>query len=111
MAAGRRPPAPPACVTARPGGCALRVRVVPRAGRTALAGERDGALLVRLAAAPVDGEANDALIAFLARRLESPRRAIRLVAGDRSREKRLEIDGVEPATSPHTPPRRPATNR
>ncbi len=80
--------------TDRPGGCALRVRVVPRAGRTGVAGERDGALLVRLAAAPVDGEANAALVAWLADRLHLPRRAVRLAAGARARDKRLEIDGL-----------------
>jgi uncharacterized protein (TIGR00251 family) len=101
---GRRPaasdpPVLPPFVSARPGGCTLRVRVIPRAGRSGVAGERDGALLVRLAAAPVDGEANEALIAFLARQLDTPRRAVRLVAGDRSRDKRLEIDGLESAVA------------
>lgn len=81
----------------RAGGCTLRVRVVVRAGRTAVAGEREGALVVRLAAAPVEGEANAALIAWLATRLGVPRRAVRLVAGTRSRDKRLEIDGVSAA--------------
>jgi hypothetical protein len=60
-------------------------------------GERDGTLLVRLAAAPVDGEANLALIELLSRRLGVPRRAVRLVSGDRSRDKRLDVDGVDPA--------------
>lgn len=81
----------------RPGGCAVQVRVVPRAGRTGIAGERDGALLVRLAAAPVDGEANAALVAWLAGRLRLPRRAVRLAAGERARDKRLEIDGLSAA--------------
>lgn len=84
-------------VADRPGGCTLRVRVIPRAGRTLLAGERDGALVIRLAAAPVDGEANATLVAWLAERLRVPRRAVRLVAGDRGRDKRLEIDGVSAA--------------
>jgi hypothetical protein len=89
----------PAFVTARPGGCSLRVRVVPRAGRSAVAGERDGALLVRLAAAPVDGEANDALIGFLAKLLRAPRKALRLASGGRSRDKRLDVEGIEPAVA------------
>lgn len=93
-----RTPAPwPAFVSPRPGGCALHVRVVPRAGRSGLSGERDGALLVRVAAAPVEGEANTALLALLARQLDVPRRAVRLVAGGRGRDKRLEIDGLGPA--------------
>jgi uncharacterized protein len=69
----------------------LPVRVVPRAGRNAFAGRRGGALLVRLAAAPVDGAANDALIAFLAEALRCPRRDIALVSGERARDKRLRV--------------------
>jgi uncharacterized protein YggU (UPF0235/DUF167 family) len=98
MAAGS-PEARPAFVSPRPGGCTVRVRVVPRAGRSAVTGERDGALLVRLAAAPADGGANAALIAFLAGRLRAPRRAVHLVSGDRCRDKRLEIDGVDAPTA------------
>ena len=81
----------------RPGGCTLRLRILARAGQTRLAGEREGALVVRLAAAPVDGEANAALVAWLAQRLRVPRRAVRLVAGDRSRDKRIEVDGLSAA--------------
>lgn len=73
----------------------LRVRVTPRAGRTGVAGRRGGALLVRLAAAPVDGAANAALIQLLADALDHPRRSISLVSGERSREKRVKIDGLD----------------
>jgi uncharacterized protein YggU (UPF0235/DUF167 family) len=72
----------------------LDVRVIPRAGRTECAGFRDDALVVRLAAAPVDDAANDALIAFLATALDVPRRAVTIVAGGHSRRKRVAIDGV-----------------
>jgi hypothetical protein len=72
----------------------LLVRVVPRAGRTAIAGLRGEALLVRLAAAPVDGAANDALVAFLAKRLACPRRSIAIETGQKGRDKRLRIAGV-----------------
>ena len=75
----------------------LKVRVVPRAGRTAFAGRRGDAILVRLAAAPVDGAANDALIAFLAASLDCPRRNIAIVAGEKSRDKRIRIEGLTPA--------------
>ena len=75
----------------------LAVRVVPRAGRTAVAGVRGDALLVRLAAAPVDGAANDALVAFLAKLFEVPRRDITLVAGHTSRDKRISISGLTEA--------------
>jgi uncharacterized protein (TIGR00251 family) len=92
MASAERPALPP-FVSDRPGGCSIRVRVIPRSPRTAIAGERDGALLVRLSAPPVDGEANAALIEFLAKSLGRPRRDVRLASGDRSRDKRIEVDG------------------
>jgi hypothetical protein len=70
---------------------------VPRAGRTSFAGRRGDAIVVRLAAAPVDGAANDALIAFLATALGCPRRSISIVAGEKSRDKRLRIEGLTTA--------------
>jgi uncharacterized protein (TIGR00251 family) len=72
----------------------ILVRVIPRAGRTALAGKRGDAVLVRLAAAPVDGAANEALVAFLADALDCPRRDIAIVGGEKSRDKRLRITGL-----------------
>jgi uncharacterized protein (TIGR00251 family) len=78
-------------------GITLAVRVVPRAGRTSVAGVRGDALLVRLAAAPVDGAANDALVAFLADIFDRPRRDITLVAGHTSRDKRIAIAGLTEA--------------
>jgi uncharacterized protein (TIGR00251 family) len=84
-------------VSAAAGGTLLDVRVLPHAPRSALAGVRDGALLVRLAAPPVDGAANDALIVLVARTLDVPRRAVSIVSGDRARRKRLRIDGLTPA--------------
>ena len=72
----------------------LTVRVTPRAGRSAVAGVRDGILLVKLAAAPVDGAANDALVALLSEVLDIPKRSIRIKSGARSRTKVVEIDGV-----------------
>lgn len=73
------------------------MRVAPRAGRSGIAGVRDGALLVRLAAAPVDGAANAELIAVLAGALDLPKRSIRIVSGDRSRAKRVHVDGMDAA--------------
>jgi hypothetical protein len=72
----------------------VKVRVIPRAGRTAVAGKRGEALLVRVAAAPVDGAANDALIAFMAGLLKCPRRDISIVSGERGRDKLLRVMGV-----------------
>jgi len=58
---------------------------------------RDGALLVRLAAAPVDGAANAELIAVLARALDVPKRHVEIISGDRSRSKRVQIKGMTAA--------------
>lgn len=73
----------------------VQVRVIPRAPRTRLDGERGGAILVRLAAAPVDGAANDALVAFLAEQLRVPRRDVTIVSGRTSRDKRVQVVGLD----------------
>jgi uncharacterized protein (TIGR00251 family) len=73
----------------------LEIRVIPRAGRSGFGGLRDGALLVRLAAAPVDGAANDELIAVLSKTLRIPKRDITIVSGERSRSKRIRIAGID----------------
>lgn len=73
----------------------IDVRVIPRAGRSGFAGLRDGALLVKIAAAPVDGAANDELITLLAKTLRIPKRDISLVSGERSRTKRIRITGMD----------------
>jgi uncharacterized protein len=78
-------------------GATLHVRVIPRAQRSQLAGIREGALLVRLSAPPVEGAANDALIELLADALRVPRRSISVAAGDRSRVKRLTVSGLDAA--------------
>lgn len=75
-------------------GISFSVRVVPRTGRTEIAGVREDALLVRIAAAPVEGAANDALVSCLADGLRVPRRHITIVAGLKSRGKRVSISGV-----------------
>jgi uncharacterized protein (TIGR00251 family) len=78
-------------------GVELDVRVIPRAAHADLGGVREGALVVRLTAPPVEGAANAALTAFLAERLSLPRRAIRIIAGEHGRRKRVAIDGVTAA--------------
>ena len=77
----------------------IDVRVIPRAGRSEVAGVRDGAILVRLAAAPVDGAANAELIDLLARALRIPKRNILIVTGGRSRSKRVRIAGIDRASA------------
>jgi len=74
----------------------VSVYVVPRASRTAADGEHDGLLRVRLAAPPVEGAANAALLAYLARCCGVARRDVTLVAGDTARRKRVRIADVTP---------------
>lgn len=82
------------------GGARLRVRVTPRARQTAPAGiiDADGkpALAIRLAAPPVDGAANKALLAFLADWLRVPKAGLRIVAGEASRVKLVAIRDFPP---------------
>jgi uncharacterized protein len=84
-------------VSDTPAGAVMDVRVIPRAGRSMVAGTREGALLVRLAAPPVDGAANEALISFLATLLDRPRRDIVIVTGGQSRTKRVRVAGLTAA--------------
>jgi uncharacterized protein YggU (UPF0235/DUF167 family) len=83
-------------VTAAASGARIAVRAIPRSGRSELAGIRDGRLLVRVAAPPVDGAANEAVMALLADVLDLPRRVIRVSAGRSSRNKTIEIEGAVP---------------
>ncbi len=75
----------------------LSVRVIPRASTSAIAGRRGDAILIRLSAPPVEGAANEALIALLSRTLAVPRRSISIVSGQKSRDKRVAIDGLSDA--------------
>lgn len=77
----------------------LEVRIVPRAGRSEVAGMRGASLLIRLAAAPVDGAANLELIELIARALHVPKRDVTIVSGERSRHKRVRIAGIDPVTA------------
>ncbi|MPY89588.1 MAG: hypothetical protein GEU99_16885 [Luteitalea sp.] len=78
-------------------GCVMTVRVIARARRSELSGQRGSALLVRIAAAPVGGAANEALLDLLVRCLNVPRRGLRIVAGARSRDKRIALTGLTAA--------------
>jgi uncharacterized protein YggU (UPF0235/DUF167 family) len=80
----------------------LSVRVTPRGGRDAVEGWTVDAagrplLKVRVAAAAADGAANAAAIAVVARALGRPKSAVRIAAGQTSRVKQLELDGVDEA--------------
>lgn len=82
-----------------PEGLTLRVRVQPRASRDGIGGEREGALVVRLTAPPVEGKANEALARFLGRALGVPPSAVRVVQGASGRDKRVAVAGVSAAAA------------
>ena len=85
------PPAWPCLRVAREG-LTLDVLVAPNAKRTEVMGLHDGALRLRLAAPPVDGAANQALLAFLADALAAPRQAVQLLRGAGTRRKQLRLE-------------------
>lgn len=72
----------------------FEVRVQPRASRTEVAGPHGAGVKIRLAAPPVDGAANAELVAFVAGELGVPRSAVRIVQGQRSRSKLIEVEGA-----------------
>ena len=92
----------------------LAVRLTPRGGADRVDGVgEDGALRVRVAAPPVDGAANEALCRLVARELGVARGRVRVVAGDASRRKVIEVEGIDAAAVAArwpalAPPDRPA---
>ena len=78
-------------------GCTLAVRVHPGARKNSVTGVHADALKIALTAPPVDGKANEALIAFLAEALRLPRARIAIVAGLASRAKTVRITGKSAA--------------
>lgn len=75
-------------------GCEIAVRLIPRARVDAVAGERNGVLLVRVTAPPVDGRANVALCRLIAKRAGIGVRGVSIIRGAASREKVLRVDGM-----------------
>lgn len=73
--------------------------VTPNAPRTGADGLHDGCLRVRLAAPPVDGKANAALVSWLASELGLPRRAVQVLRGDSARRKQISIDAEAQAVA------------
>jgi uncharacterized protein len=84
-------------ITATPTGTLIRLRVQPRASIERLEGLRDGYVRLRLTAPPVEGAANAACIAFLAKTLGISRAQLHLQAGTKSRDKLVHITGLTPA--------------
>jgi len=89
----------PAWLTAGPGGAGatLELLVQPRASRTRVVGEHDGRLKVQLAAPPVDGEANAALVEFLAAALGVRKADVVVARGETGRRKTVRVAGVDAA--------------
>jgi uncharacterized protein (TIGR00251 family) len=75
--------------------CLLRVRLQPRARRDEVVGEREGAVVIRVTAPPVDGKANAALCAFVARAAGIAPSRVSVVRGQTARDKVLRIEGAE----------------
>lgn len=75
-------------------GCEIRVRLAPRARANQIVGERDGVVLVRVTAPPVDGRANDALCRLIAKRAHVGVRSVSVLRGAGAREKLLRVEGI-----------------
>ncbi len=98
-------------ITEHPDGSTLPCRVTPRAKKDAVKGIREGALAIALNAPPLEGRANEALIAYLAELLALPRSRLRLHRGGKSRDKLVFIEEITKSAllarlKPHLPPRR-----
>ncbi len=78
----------------RDGAVFLRVRVQPKSSRNSHSVDSQGRLKVALTAPPVDGAANSALCAYLARALHVPKRTVALAQGEKSRDKLIRIEGI-----------------
>lgn len=72
----------------------IQVKVLPRSSQNRIVGKEEGIFKVKLTAPPVDGKANKALIAFLAKRLGVARQDIEIISGERSRKKSIRISGI-----------------
>lgn len=75
----------------------LRLSVQPGAGRAAVVGRHGDALRIRVAPPPADGRANEAVVRLVAELVGVPERDVELVSGQRSRQKRVRLAGVDPA--------------
>jgi uncharacterized protein (TIGR00251 family) len=78
-------------------GLTFAVRVVPRASRSEITGEHNGALRIRIAAPPVEGAANQELIRLLAKSFKLPQNAVEIVSGAGSKTKVVRITGADSA--------------
>ncbi len=77
------------------GSLIFNVRVVPRASKSEIVGEHDGALKVRIAAPPVDGAANDELVKLLAKTFDVSRSEIEILKGQTSKNKQVKVSSFK----------------
>lgn len=80
--------------TDKNGAIVFNVRVVPRASKSEIVGELDGALKVRIASPPVDGAANAELIKLLAKTFEIAKSEVEIIGGQTSKSKQIRLNGV-----------------
>jgi hypothetical protein len=76
-------------------GCEIAVRLQPRAKANEIVGVRDGVLVVRVTAPPVDGRANDALCRLIAKRARVGVRSVSVVRGASARKKLVRVEGID----------------
>ena len=81
-------------IESQTGGCRIHLHVAPRASRTRVMGLHDGRVKLAVAAPPVEGQANDEIVKFLARALGVGRDAVRIASGDTGKRKIVEVRGV-----------------
>jgi len=77
----------------------LNVRVTPKSSANEVTGVRGEAICIKLTAPPVDGAANSALIKLVAEKLGVPKSRVRLLSGERGRNKIIEVDGIDSQTA------------
>ena len=90
----------PVWATPHPQGTLLKIHLKPNARQSEVTGTHEDALAIRLAAKPVEGEANTALIAFLAQKLNLPKSRLTLLMGTTSRHKQVLVLGLAPENLP-----------
>lgn len=81
------------------GGIKFGVKVIPRSSKTGFAGEIDGFLRIKLSSPPVDGAANSELVKMLARHFKVAASSVRIIRGESSKTKTIEVDGIDISTA------------
>ncbi len=79
------------------GGLIFNVRVVPRASKSEIVGEMDGALKVRIASPPTGGAANAELIKVLSKKFGVVKSAVEILSGQTSKQKQVRVGGIDHA--------------